>query len=91
MKITDGKRTIEITIREWNGSGWGPDWSNDYFNAGLLPYDEETDTHTVASVAHCIEMATDWHDPDSACYAEDQDGNPICNEDMCINITEINE
>lgn len=50
MKLTDGKKTVEIKIQRWNGSGYDPDWSADYFNAGSLPYDEETDTYTVEDV-----------------------------------------
>lgn len=34
MKITDGKRTVEINIMTWNGAGCGPDWAGEYFNAG---------------------------------------------------------
>lgn len=34
MKITDGKRTVEINIMTWNGTGYGPDWAGEYFNAG---------------------------------------------------------
>lgn len=37
MKITDGKKTVEIKIRYWNGSGYGPDCSKGYFDAGTLP------------------------------------------------------
>lgn len=47
MKITDGKRTVEINIMTWNGTGYGPDWAGEYFNAGALPYDEENDAYTV--------------------------------------------
>lgn len=49
MKITDGKRTVEINIMTWNGTGYGPDWAGEYFNAGALPYDEENDAYTVQS------------------------------------------
>ena len=91
MRMTDGKRTVEITIQHWNGSGYSPDWSLDYFNAGEVPYDEETETFIVQSVDYCIDMATDWRDPDSPYYTEDEDGNPIRDEDACISITEINE
>lgn len=41
MKITDGKKTVEIRIQRWNGSGYDPDWSTDYFDAGTLPYNED--------------------------------------------------
>ena len=57
MKITDGKKTVEIRIQYWNGSGYGPDCSKGYFGAGTLPYNEETGTYTVDNVDHCIDMA----------------------------------
>lgn len=74
MKMTDGKRTIEIRMMVWNGSGWGPDWSNDFFDAGLLPYDDETETHTVQDVGYCIEAAEEW-------AAED--------DDNCVSVDDI--
>lgn len=54
MKITDGKRTVEINIMTWNGTGYGPDWAGEYFDAGTLPYDEENDAYTVQDVQYCI-------------------------------------
>lgn len=57
MKITDGKKTVEIRVQYWNGSGYGPDCSKGYFGTGTLPYNEETDTYTVDAVDHCIDMA----------------------------------
>ena len=57
MKITDGKRTVEINIMTWNGTGYGPDWAGEYFNAGALAYDEENDAYTVQDVQYCINMA----------------------------------
>jgi hypothetical protein len=72
MKITDGTKTVEIRIQKWNGSGYDPDWSNDYFSAGSLPYDEETDTYTVDDVDYCIDMAmSELTDEDSEFYDED--------------------
>lgn len=62
MKITDGKKTVEIRMMTWEDdrSGWTPDWSLDFFVAGALPYDDETDTYTVEDVDYCIEQAEDW-------------------------------
>lgn len=72
MKITDGTKTVEIRIQKWNGSGYDPDWSNDYFSAGSLPYDGETDTYTVDDVDYCIDMAmSELTDEDSEVYDED--------------------
>lgn len=59
MKLTDGKRTVEITIQEWNGEEWEPDWSADFFNAGKLA-DDETGASIVEDVDYCIEQAMDW-------------------------------
>jgi hypothetical protein len=67
MKITDGKRTVEINIMTWNGTGYGPDWAEEYFNAGMLPHDEETDTYTVQDVQYCIDMADDTGEEGARC------------------------
>ena len=60
MKITDGKKTVNIRMAIWEGTGYSPDWSADFFCAGGLPYDDETDTYTVPDVDYCIEQAEDW-------------------------------
>lgn len=63
MTITDGKRTVEIRMMIWNGTGYGPDWSNDFFNAGLLPCDDEG-VYTVPNVEYCIDAAQGWENED---------------------------
>lgn len=77
MKITDGKKTVEIRVQYWNGSGYGPDCSKGYFAAGTLPYNEVTDTYTVDSVDHCIDMAN----AASCEFVRDYD--------MCVFVTEL--
>ena len=62
MKITDGKKTVEIKMMIWEGAGYSSDWSNDFFNAGSLPYDDEKDTYIVKDVDYCIDQANDWQD-----------------------------
>lgn len=62
MKITDGKKTVEIRMMVWEGSGYSPDWSLDFFNAGGLPYDDNTDVYIVEDVDYCIDQAMDWKD-----------------------------
>ena len=39
MKLTDGKKTIDIQMKVWDkyDGGYGPDWSRDFFDAGCLP------------------------------------------------------
>jgi hypothetical protein len=84
MKLTDGKKTVEIKIQKWNGTGYDPDWSNDFFEAGNLPYDEETDTYTVDDVEYCIDMAMD-----EARLTVNEDGENVIDEDMHVVVTEI--
>lgn len=74
MKITDGKRTVEIQMMVWQGSGYSPDWSNDFFGAGFLPHDEDTDIYTVHSVDYCIDAAKEWED--------EEEGNTVFVEDI---------
>ena len=59
-RLTDGEKTVEITMCNWTGSGWTPDWSNDFFVTGALPYDEESNTYRVPDVDYCVEQAMDW-------------------------------
>ena len=89
MKLTDGKKTAEINIQRWNGSGDDPDWSADYFNAGSLPYDEETDTYTVENVDYCIETANKTNE-DGACGKYDENGDLVRDEDMFVFVEELN-
>ncbi len=83
IKITDGKKTVEIRICRWNGSGYDPDWSTDYFNAGSLPFDPETETYTVDNVDYCIAMAQDGGE-EGARAKFDEDGNAVPDEDMFV-------
>lgn len=69
MKITDGKRTVEIRMMVWMGTGYSPDWSNDFFDAGCLPHTDD-DTYIVADVQYCIDQAEDWQNQRGD-YADD--------------------
>ena len=61
MKITDGKKTVNIRMQQFDiFAGFSPDWSLDFFDAGSLPYDEETETYFVQDVDYCIDQAEDW-------------------------------
>ena len=75
MKISDGKKTVEIMMQHWNGSGYDPDFSEEFFDSGELEYDEEEDAYKVDDVDYCIDQATDCknctgdfsdNDPDGA-------------------------
>ena len=89
MKITDGKKTVEIKIQRWNGSGYDPDWSTDYFGAGKLPYNEETDTYTVDDVDYCIDMANAADEDGACCTYDAESGEFVRDDDMCVFVTEL--
>lgn len=59
-RLTDKTRTVEITMCEWTGSGYTPDWSNDFFQVGVLQYSADRDAYIVADVEYCAEQAEDW-------------------------------
>jgi hypothetical protein len=52
-------RTATITIREWDPDRekWSPDWSQDYYEVGQLPYDEGHNWYLVDDVAYLAEYA----------------------------------
>lgn len=58
-RLTDGKRTIEIYMGEWTGTGYTPDWSNDFFDVGCLMYDDAAEAYRVQDVDYCIDQALD--------------------------------
>lgn len=55
MKITDGKKTVIIKMYGVNNA----EFSADFFNAGGLPYDDETDCYFVKDIDYCIDQAMD--------------------------------
>lgn len=59
-RLYDGKKIAEITMCIYEGNGWTPDWSNDFFDIGLLEYDEDHEAYKVEDVDYCIEQAEDW-------------------------------
>lgn len=83
MKITDGKKTVEIRMMVWEGNGYSPDWSLDFFEAGALPYNEDTDTYTVDDVDYCIEQAMDWKNSEG----DYRDDTP--NDNNCVMVDDI--
>lgn len=83
MKITDGKRTVEINIMTWTGTGYGPDWAGEYFDAGALTRDEENDAYTVQDVQYCINMA------EGARCKYNDDGELVPDDDIEVFVTEL--
>ena len=59
-RLTDGKKTVEITMYEVRDGVELPDWSFDFFETGSLDLDEEKDAFIVGNVDYCIEQAMEW-------------------------------
>ena len=59
MKLTDGRMTVEITMKIWNGENgsWGCDISTEFFE-DVREFDEGV--AVVEDVGYCVEMARDW-------------------------------
>lgn len=83
MKITDGKKTVEIRMMVWEGNGYSPDWSLDFFEAGSLPYNDETDTYTVDDVDYCIDQAMEWKETNEGFLGD------IKTENNCVWVDEL--
>lgn len=76
MKMTDGKKLVEVTMKIWNGSGYGPDWANEFFETAGLEFDSEVDAFMVNDVDYCIEQMEDWKNcANDYIDDEDPDGN----------------
>ena len=60
--IYDDRKTVEITMREWDNNAHAAtmDWSNDFF--GGAEWDADRGAYHVADVDYCIECAMDWRD-----------------------------
>lgn len=87
MKMTDGTRTIVIEIRQWNGTGYDPDWSMDYFCAGSLAYNADADCYIVQDVQYCIDMARAAGE-DGACY-HNVNGDIVQDNDMQVFVWDV--
>lgn len=60
--LTDGNKTAEIIMHTWDGTQYGPDFSDDFFIVGGLPETFIFDrvAYMVDDVEYCIEQARDW-------------------------------
>lgn len=83
MTITDNTKTVSISIRRWNGSSYGPDFAEEYFDAAALPYDADTDTYTVDDVDYCVDMANST-DSEGARTVCDEYGDIVPDESVTV-------
>lgn len=80
IKLTDGRKTVEIEMKVWDDYGVSPDWSCDFFNIGALPYDPDLEAYIVPDVNYCIDQAEDWK-AGVGDYSDELEGCPGHNPD----------
>lgn len=59
-RLKDKTRTVEIEMKLWQGNGYSPDFSADFFEVGSLEYDANEDAYMVDDCEYCVEQAEDW-------------------------------
>ena len=78
-RLTDGKRTIEISMNNWTENGGTPDWSADFFDVGCLSYNDDLDAYCVKNVVYCARQALDWMNNRGDYYDYDADPEEVEN------------
>ena len=80
MKMTDGNKTVIITMQEWDGQNLTPDFSNDFFDG----------FYEVNDVNYCIEMALDWANYRGDFYdLEAKEADEMRGIERIVNVTEM--
>lgn len=82
-RLTDNTKTVEITMTNWTGSGYTPDWSNDFFSVSSLTYNDVLDAYIVPDVDYCISTAEDWG---NGRWDGDDEADPEEIENRCVTI-----
>ena len=70
-RLVSGNRIVEITMQTWTGTEYTPDWSNDFFNVGVLKYDKDLEAYEVEDIDYCIDQAEDWKNKEGDFYGEE--------------------
>lgn len=79
-RLTDNTKTVEITMNNWTGNGYTPDWSNDFFEIGGLEL-TESGAYIVPDVDYCVSCAQDWG---NGRWDGDEDAAPEEIENRCV-------
>lgn len=90
MRLTDGKKTVEISMHIWDGKNLSEDISNDFFEAGALEKDEEKEAYIVPDVDYCVSYAQDW-EQSKWDFADDYDYYEERGEEKILDIDYVNE
>lgn len=59
-RLTDGKKTVNITMTMWKDGQYTPDCSACFFEIGELLFDKEKNAYCVSDVDICVSHAVDW-------------------------------
>ena len=60
-RITDGKKTIGLSMRIYEYGNWSPDLSQDWLVTGLLQYDDESESYILdCTIEDVIDGAMLW-------------------------------
>lgn len=60
--FTDGTRTVAIDLKTWNGNGYSPDFSADFYDVGILKNVGDpggTPIYKVKDIGYLIDRAQD--------------------------------
>ena len=82
-RLDDGKNIIQVEMCVWNGRNYSEDWSNEFFEVGSLPWNDETDSYIVDDVDECVDSAIDAIRMvgDYSCW----DGDPVPGNTLFVN------
>lgn len=82
-RLTDNAKTVDIAMTHWTGSGYSPDWSQDFFAVGGLELAEDGISYIVPDVDYCVSCAQDW---ENGCWDGDEDADPAEIENRCVTV-----
>ena len=90
VRLTDKTgRVLEIKMQMWDEErpGYTPDFSQDFFESGNLPYNVDLDAYEVDDIAYCLDQALDWEKAEGDFYEDrffDDEQSPVKIENRCV-------
>lgn len=81
MKMTDGRKTIEIQIKKWDGTQYGACFAADFFE---VPYNSELDAYVVDDVDYCINYAIN-----NARLVTNDNGDDVIDENIEVFVNDL--
>lgn len=99
MRLTDKTgRVLIIEMQVWDGGrpAFPPDFSQDFFESGNLPYNVDLDAYEVDDIEYCLNQAFDWERAEGDYYYDrifDDEQSPVYKiENRCVTyeIKELN-